>query len=128
STKARIDCLIRAHRARICMWPALAILAAAIALLVQWRWVRRYRALEKKSDEQQREIYRLRDHEELSNERAVAERQALFNSMAEGFLLLDRHGRVQTINQSLHDFFAIEGDVRGKTILETFRSHELLDL
>jgi two-component system, OmpR family, phosphate regulon sensor histidine kinase PhoR len=110
------------------MWPALAILAVFAALLIQWRWVQRYRALEKNREEQQREINRLRDYEELSSERAEAQRQALFNSMAEGFLLLDRHGRVQTINESLRDFFGLEGDVRGKPIMEVFRSHELLEL
>jgi two-component system phosphate regulon sensor histidine kinase PhoR len=95
---------------------------------MQWRWIKHYRVLEKQSEEQEREIHRLRDHEELSTERAEAQRQALFNSMAEGFLLLDRLGRVQTINQSLREFFGLEGDFRGKTILETFRSHELLEL
>lgn len=110
------------------MWPAIAILALLAAIAIQWAWSRRYRALEKRSEEQQREIHRLRDQEELSNERAEAQRQALFNSMAEGFLLLDRNGRVQAINQSLREFFSLEGDVRGKTILETLRSHELLEL
>src|SRR4051812_48502485 len=110
------------------MWPALAILAVFAALLIQWRSSRRQRALEKHAEEQTREIHRLRDHEELSNERVEAQRQALFNSMAEGFLLLDRNGRIQTINQSLRDFFGLEGDVRGKPIMEVFRSHELMDL
>src|SRR5436190_16375272 len=110
------------------MWPALAIFVAFAALILQWRWTQRHRALEKRAEEQEREIHRLRDHEELSNERAEAQRQALFNSMAEGFLLLDRHGRVQTINQSLRDFFGLDGDVRGKPIMEVFRSHELMEL
>jgi two-component system phosphate regulon sensor histidine kinase PhoR len=111
------------------MWPAIAILFAAVAIFIQWRWAQRYRKLDKKSDEQEREILRLRDLEELSAERNQAERQALFNSMAEGFLLLDRNGRVQTINQSLRDFFGLEGgEIRGKPVMEVFRSHELLEL
>jgi two-component system phosphate regulon sensor histidine kinase PhoR len=110
------------------MWATIAILAIVVAIALQWTWVRRYRLLEKRAEEQEREINRLRDQEELSTERAEAERQALFNSMAEGFLLLDRNGRVQTINQSLRDFFSLETDVRGKSILETFRSHELFEL
>lgn len=110
------------------MWPAIAILAIVAAIVIQWSWARRYRALQKHGEEQEREIHRLRDQEELSNERAEAQRQALFNSMAEGFLLLDRHGSVQTVNQTLRDFFAIDSDVRGKTIVEAFRSHELVDL
>jgi two-component system, OmpR family, phosphate regulon sensor histidine kinase PhoR len=110
------------------MWPTIAILAVLAVFAIQWTWSRRHRALEKRIEEQAREINRLRDQEELSSERAEAQRQALFNSMAEGFLLLDRNGRVQTINQSLRQFFSLEGDVRGKTILETLRSHELLEL
>ena len=111
------------------MWPILISIVLLIALIfVQWRATQRARATDKQIADQQREIDRLRDREQLSTERAEAERQALFNSMAEGFLLLDRHGRVQTINQSLRDFFDLEGEVRGKTILETFRSHELLEV
>src|SRR5438105_3135211 len=111
------------------MWPLFAILLAFAAIFVEWRrWTRRCRELEKKSEEQQREILRLRDLEELSAERNEAQRQALFNSMAEGFLLLDRSGRVQTLNQSLRDFFGLEGEIRGKPIMEVFRSHELMDL
>jgi two-component system, OmpR family, phosphate regulon sensor histidine kinase PhoR len=110
------------------MWPAIAILAIVAAIVIQWSWSRRFRALQKHAEEQQREIHRLRDQEELSNERAEAQRQALFNSMAEGFLLLDRHGRIQTVNQTLRDFFGIDSEVRGKTIVEAFRSHELVEL
>jgi two-component system phosphate regulon sensor histidine kinase PhoR len=111
------------------MWPAIPIAILLTALiLVRLRSTRRIVALEKQREEQQREINRLRDYEELTTERAHAERQALFNSMAEGFLLLDRHGRIQTINQSLADFFGLAGDVRGKTLVDTFRSNELLEL
>ena len=111
------------------MWPILiSIVLLAALIFLQWRATQRARVTDKQIADQQREIDRLRDREQLSTERAEAERQALFNSMAEGFLLLDRHGRVQTINQSLRDFFDLDGEVRGKTILETFRSHELLEL
>ena len=111
------------------MWPILISIALLAALIfLQWRAAQRARVADKQIADQLREIDRLRDREQLSTERAEAERQALFNSMAEGFLLLDRHGRVQTINQSLRDFFDLENDVRGKTILETFRSHELLEV
>jgi two-component system phosphate regulon sensor histidine kinase PhoR len=110
------------------MWPALVLFLVAAAIYLQWFWRKRYRALERNLDEQQREIQRLRDLEELSTERNEAQRQALFNSMAEGFLLLDRHGRIQAVNQTLHDFFAIDGEVRGKTLMEVFRFHELLEV
>jgi len=63
------------------------------------------------------------------HDQAVAEKQAqqeaLFNSMAEGVLVLDRSGRIELINQSLQRLFALTADLRGQTILEAFRLQEL---
>jgi two-component system phosphate regulon sensor histidine kinase PhoR len=54
--------------------------------------------------------------------------QVLFNSMNEGILLLDRQGRVRMINEALRKFFDVAADVRGQSILEAFRWHELAAL
>ena len=48
--------------------------------------------------------------------------------MIEGVLLLDQHGRVRMINESLRKFFGVAADVRGQTIMEAFRWHELAAL
>jgi two-component system, OmpR family, phosphate regulon sensor histidine kinase PhoR len=108
------------------MWPLLTIVAVAAAIGVHLYWLRRHREALRKIEDQQREAQALRDRQELALERAEAQRQALFNSMAEGFLLVDRDGRVQAVNQALKRFFSIGEDFRGKTIMEVFRAHELL--
>src|SRR5581483_5395327 len=57
-----------------------------------------------------------------------SQQQALFNSMIEGMLLLDGHGRVQLANESLRKLLDTTSDLRGKTIMEAFRWHELAAL
>jgi two-component system phosphate regulon sensor histidine kinase PhoR len=52
----------------------------------------------------------------------------LLNSMAEGVLLLDRDGRVQLTNQALERMFGLSGDLRGRTVMEALRLHEVKDL
>jgi two-component system phosphate regulon sensor histidine kinase PhoR len=64
----------------------------------------------------------------LLEDQARAERQTLFNSMAEGVVILDRAGRIQLVNQSLEKQFGLSTDVRGRTLLEAFRRPELADL
>jgi two-component system phosphate regulon sensor histidine kinase PhoR len=69
----------------------------------------------------------LRSQRDLEDQ-AKAERQTLFNSMAEGVILLDRSARIQLVNQSLEKQFGLNVDVRGQTLLEAFRRPELADL
>src|SRR5262249_54800349 len=57
-----------------------------------------------------------------------AEQQALFNSMAEGVLILDQAGRVELVNRSLQEFFNLKNDVRGQTIMVTFRLQDLAEI
>ena len=57
-----------------------------------------------------------------------ARQQAIFNSMIEGVLLLDEQGRVRMINDSLGKFFGLTTDIRGQTIMEAFRWHQLAAL
>ncbi|MGI8965388.1 MAG: sensor histidine kinase [Limisphaerales bacterium] len=59
---------------------------------------------------------------------AQAQQQALFNSMIEGVLLLDRDWRIQLINQSLRELFDVAGEISGQTILEAFRLPDLSEL
>ena len=110
------------------MWPFLIglILTAAVAMGVLWR--RSVAALRRQVEEHQRDASaRLIQHEQISTQ-IEAQQQAVFNSMVEGVLVLDRHGRIQLVNQSLRDLFSLSGDVRGQTILETFRLQELEDV
>ncbi len=93
-------------------------LIAFIALLcltaLHLRWRRRFHRL---ADAHQRDIA---DCE--------ARQQALFNSMAEGVLILDSSERIQVANPSLQRLFNLNADVRGQTILEAFRIEPLSEL
>ena len=74
------------------------------------------------------ELAALRRQQEQATARLQAQQQALFNSMAEGVLVLDAAGRIQLVNQSLERLFGLSADVRGRTILEAFRLPELAKL
>ncbi|HLX68766.1 MAG TPA: PAS domain-containing protein, partial [Verrucomicrobiae bacterium] len=56
------------------------------------------------------------------------QQEALLNSMIEGLLLLDENGRIQLANRAFIQLFGISADVRGKTVLEVLRQHELAEL
>lgn len=49
----------------------------------------------------------------------------IFESMIEGLLLLDEHGRIRLANRAFADLFGITSDIRGWTIIEALRLHEL---
>src|SRR5687768_1287617 len=55
-------------------------------------------------------------------------REALFNSMVEGVLLLDSAGRIELVNQSFQRLFGVSSDIRGRTILEALRMPELTEV
>src|SRR6185437_777826 len=104
----------------------LLVFAAAVALHFLWRG--RYKRLKRERDQavQQFDAAQKRYYQESAQ--SQAEQQALFNSMTEGVLVLDQTGRVQLVNRSLQEFFALRAEVRGQTIMETFRLQELGDI
>jgi two-component system, OmpR family, phosphate regulon sensor histidine kinase PhoR len=69
------------------------------------------------TEEQQRAALALRTQQEV-----------IFNSMIEGLLLLDEHDRVQLANRAFASLFGINADIRGRTLLEALRLHELTGL
>ena len=56
------------------------------------------------------------------------QQEALFNSMLEGVLVLDQQGRIQLANRAFAALFGIATDVRGRTLIEALRLHELTTL
>jgi two-component system, OmpR family, phosphate regulon sensor histidine kinase PhoR len=107
-------------------WPLLClILAAAAGALLRWQALRHRRERARAETERRRALDGQR--EEISRQ-FQARQQALFNSMSEGVLWLDCHGRVRLMNESLRKFFDVTADVRGQTIMEAFRWHELAEL
>jgi len=106
-------------------WIVLVVAATALAILARWRSLRHQDQLDE---------CRRASGEALARQRQEIgaqfqdRQQALFNSMIEGILLLDRSGRIQMYNDSLRKYFDITTDIRGLTIMEAFRWHELAAL
>src|SRR5882724_5268676 len=107
------------------MWPVLTILAfaALVALHVWWRkrFLRSQAAI-------RNEIEQHKSLQEKITVQLRTQQEALLNSMVEGLLLLDESGRIQLANRAFVTLFDLHGDVRGKTILEALRIHELAAL
>ncbi len=57
-----------------------------------------------------------------------ARQEALFASMSEGVLVLDEAGRVQMTNRAFVQLFDVAGNPIGRTLLETLRVREVLEL
>lgn len=70
----------------------------------------------------------LDEHRKEQAAETYARQGAIFNSMLEGILILDSHGRVLTGNKSLERLFDLTGEIRGLTLMEVCRAHELLTL
>ena len=102
------------------MWPIIVFLACvALVLLQTWWQERRNARLRAKAHREHTEAALKHEREIVAQ--AEAQQQALFNSMIEGVLLLDKTGRVQLVNESLRKLFGFSGEIRGQTILEAFR-------
>jgi len=110
------------------MWPHLIGLALlGLTALSGWLWRRRQAVLHEQAHLKEA----LAKAEELHREtvfQARAQLQTLFNSMVEGVLLLDQASRIQLVNQSLEHQFNLTLDVRGLTVMEALRRHELAAL
>lgn len=109
------------------MWPALLILAAAFAIAVgiHIRWRRKFRELQR---QMQADLENFQRRQQQSTADAKAQQQVLFNSMLEGLLLLDRNRKIYLANRAFKELFGIKTELRGKTIMEALRVHELAAL
>ena len=107
------------------LWPLLVVLAviALVVLHLSWR-----RNLLRSQADARTEIERLKEAQRESTVQLRSQQEALFNSMIEGLLLLDQSGRIQMANHAFATLFELQIDIRGKTILEALRLHELAEL
>lgn len=110
------------------MWYLALTMALAAAVAIHLGWRRRFRKVERMLREQRQQLSSLEEERKQTTSRKQAEQQALFNSMAEGVLLLDRSGRIQLVNRSLERMFALTEGVRSKTVLEAFDLPELAEV
>jgi len=91
------------------MWLVLFILALAAAVAIHFWWRQKIR----------------RQQQQQTTIDAKAQQQVLFNSMLEGLLLLDRNRKIYLANRAFKNLFGIKAELRGKTVLEALRVHEL---
>ncbi len=110
------------------MWPALTFVAIAGLVGLHFWWRSRFARLEEDRRRQRDQTAALKEQQQHALAGAEAQQQALFNSMVEGVLLLDGEGRVRLVNQALEQLFGFSGDIRGRTMMEALRLHELQDL
>lgn len=107
-------------------WLAVILGMALVGVHLGWRWRYRrveaaYRALERARTEREAAL-----REELARDRAG--REAVFDCMIEGLLVLGGDGRVRLLNRPLQRLLGLVADVRGRTLLEALQRHELEEL
>src|SRR5690349_6966940 len=107
------------------MWRALTIVGfAALAALHFW-WRRRFRHAQEFA---KRDLATLKQQQQQSAREQQAQQNAIFNSMQEGLLLLDKTGRIQMANRAFAGLVGVTNDVRGKLLIEAVRWHEAAEL
>jgi two-component system phosphate regulon sensor histidine kinase PhoR len=97
---------------------------AALAALHFW-WRSKFKALQ---GQRAVEIENSQREQRQTASDAQAQQQVLFNSMLEGLLLLDRNRKIYLANRAFKNLFGIRTELRGQTILEALRLHELAAL
>jgi two-component system phosphate regulon sensor histidine kinase PhoR len=106
-------------------WPILTALSlAALAVLHLW-WRGRYARARRAALS---EVEALQDEQRRAALQNQTQQEVLFNSMVEGLLLLDERGRIQLANRAFASLFGVAVDIRGRTLMEALRLHELADL
>jgi two-component system, OmpR family, phosphate regulon sensor histidine kinase PhoR len=107
------------------LWLPLTILAIAAAIGVHVFWRKRFSRLEHRMRIEMEDFQR---HQQQTTIDAKAQQQVLFNSMLEGLLLLDRTHKIYLANRAFKNLFGVKAELRGKTVMEVLRMHELAGL
>ena len=107
------------------MWPVLTIIAMAVAIAVHFWWRARFRALQGRRAAEIEASHRQQQQTSLD---AQAQQKVLFDSMLEGLLLLDRSRKIYLANRAFKSLFGVKTELRGKTVVEALRLHELDEL
>jgi len=112
-------------------WAISIIILVAVAALVAlhlW-WQARFRSVQATLEREiQKEIQKLQQAQERAALQIQTQQEALFNSMAEGLLLLDRENKIQLANRAFNTLFGVAHEIRSRNILEALRLHELAEL
>jgi two-component system phosphate regulon sensor histidine kinase PhoR len=107
------------------MWFLLLIMALTPAVAVHFWWRARFNAQQGRIATEMEGFQRRQQQTAIE---AKAQQQVLFNSMLEGLLLLDRNRKIYLANRAFKTLFGLKVELRGKTVLEALRVHELDDL
>jgi two-component system, OmpR family, phosphate regulon sensor histidine kinase PhoR len=107
------------------MWIALTLISLAALAGVHFWWLARFKALQGR---RAAEIESSQRRQQQTSIDAKAQQQVLFNSMIEGLVLLDRAQKIYLANRSFKNLFGQKTELRGKTLLEALRLHELDEL
>jgi two-component system phosphate regulon sensor histidine kinase PhoR len=107
------------------MWFLLLILALAPAVVVHFLWRASFNAQRRRIAAEMEGFQRRQQQTAIE---AKAQQQVLFNSMLEGLLLLDRNRKIYLANRAFKNLFGLKIELRGKTVLEALRVHELDEL
>jgi len=107
------------------IWQISTFLAIVAAITVHFVWRSRFRRQQRQV---QTEMEDSRKRQQQTTVEAQAQQQVLFNSMLEGLLLLDRSRKIYLANRAFKNLFGIKIELRGKTVMEALRLHELADL
>jgi two-component system phosphate regulon sensor histidine kinase PhoR len=107
------------------MWPVLTIFAVAVAIAIYFSWHRKFARLQRQVQVEMEDFQR---HQQQTTIDAKAQQQVLFNSMLEGLLLLDRSRKIYLANRAFKNLFGVKAEMRGKTVMEVLRLHELAEL
>ena len=107
------------------MWLILAILAVTVAVGLHFRWRARFDALQARHASEMESSQRRQQQTSLD---AQAQQKVLFDSMLEGLLLLDRSRKIHLANRAFKNLFGVKAELRGKTVVEALRLHELDEL
>ena len=107
------------------MWPFLTIIAVAATVGIHLWWRHKFLHQRRQVQAEMEELQRR--HQQTTTD-AKAQQQVLFNSMLEGLLLLDRNRRIYLANRAFKNLFGLKTELRGKTVMEALRVHELAAL
>ena len=110
------------------MWPALTILALVLLVVLAVAYFQLREELRQEQERANREIGEMKVRQQAQALKIQTQRETLFNSMIEGLQLLDEDKRIQLANRAFIELFGIAADVRGKTVLEVVRQHELAEI
>jgi len=107
------------------VWFFVSIFLVVVIVALDFWWRRKLRA---QSRQQVAELEEYQHKHQQTTIDAKAQQQVLFNSMLEGLLLLDRNRKIYLANRAFKNLFGLKIELRGKTVMEALRVHELAEL